>query len=87
MPIYDSSLAINGEVVLQQKNTKFLGVMLDEVLSWAPHISYIKPKISKGIGIINKVKQLVNKETMKTLYYSFIYPYFNYALEVWGGCV
>ena len=83
-PVFENDLMINDEKVEQQKKTKFLGVILDEDLSWAPHINYIKPKIAKGIGIINKAKRLLNPETLLTLYYSFIYPYFNYALEVWG---
>ena len=83
-PVYDENLIINDEIVQQQKNTKFLGVILDEKLSWEPHISYVKPKISKGIGIVNKAKRVLNTKTLLTLYYSFIYPYFNYALEVWG---
>ena len=46
-----------------------------------------KSKISKGIGIICKARRLLNNKTMLTLYYSFIYPYFNYALEVWGNTI
>lgn len=44
----------------------------------------MKSKISKGIGIINKVKLLLNPETLRTMYYSFVYPYFQYCIEVWG---
>ena len=83
-PVYDRELIINDEVVLQQNQTKFLGVILDEKLTWDPHIKYIKPKIAKGIGIVNKAKRLINSKTLLILYYSFIYPYFNYAVEVWG---
>ena len=83
-PVYDRDLIINDEIVQRQNKTIFLGVILDEVLTWKPHINYIKPKIAKGIGIVNKAKRFLNTETLLTLYYSFIYPYFNYALEVWG---
>ena len=48
------------------------------------YINYIKPKIAKGNGIVNKARRFLKTETLLTLYYSFIYPYFNYALEVWG---
>ena len=57
---------------------------MDETFTWAPHICHIKSKIAKGIGIISKAKRLLNTTTLLTLYYSFVYPYFNYALEVWG---
>ena len=31
------------------------------------------------------MKQKLHLETLKTLYYCFIYPYFEYCLEVWGA--
>ena len=38
--------------------TKFLGVLIDEKLSWANHFKSIKMKISRGIGILNKEKNI-----------------------------
>ena len=49
------------------------------------HIQYIKGKISRGVGILYKCKKFFNTKTLLTLYYSFVYPYFNYCLPVWGG--
>ena len=57
------------------KNTKFLGVIIDNKLRWSDHINYIKNKISKSIGIINKTRNFLNKNTLRNLYYTFIYPY------------
>ena len=59
-------------------------MIIDNKMSWKEHISYICNKISKGIGIIRKVKDLLNKETLVTLYYTFIYPYLTYCNLVWG---
>ena len=83
-PLYESDLIMNNEVVKQKCQTKFLGVIIHEALSWLPHITHIRSKIAKGIGITTKARRLLDDKTMLTLYYSFIYPYFNYALEVWG---
>ena len=49
------------------------------------YLNYVKTKVSKGIGIINMIKQIVNKETLRTLYFSFLYPYLYYCIEVWGN--
>ena len=38
----------------------------------------------KSIGIINKVRNLLNKETLINLYYVFIYPYITYCNVIWG---
>ena len=45
--------------------------------------STLKNKISRGIGIIIKVKPFANKRCLSNLYHAFIYPYLRYCLEVW----
>ena len=79
-----TKLIIEGEIINQVSETKFLGVIVDSKLSWANHINYISKKISKGIGILNKVRKYLPRSCLTTLYYSFVYPYLNYCLEVWG---
>ena len=45
-------------------------------------------EFQKNIGIIVKVKNILNLKTTKNLYYSFIYPYLNYCCCVWGlACI
>ena len=67
------------------KNTKNFGVIIDHKLNWSDHILYIKNKISKSIGIINKTRNLLDKNTLRNLYYTFIYPYLIYCIEIWGN--
>ena len=83
--INDTDIRINGQIVARVACTKFLGVLIDEKLSWANNIKSIKMKIAKGTGILNKAKLYVNLSTLVTLYHSFIYPHLTYCLEVWGG--
>ena len=84
-PVFNESLQINGECIKEEFKTKFLGVIVDNKLSWSYHIQYIKKKIAKGIGVICRAKHLLNVKTLCTLYHSFVYPYLNYAAEVWGS--
>ena len=55
-------------------------------MSWTEHIYYIKNKISKGIGILCKARKVLKPSTLHAMYYSFIYPYLNYCIELWGSC-
>ena len=66
-------------------STKFLGVMLDKHLDFKEHIQYIKGKISRGLGILVKCRRLFTHKTLLTLYNSFVYPYMNYCITVWGN--
>ena len=83
-PVVNESLVIKNESIKQDHQTKFLGVVMDEKLTWCEHVQYIKCKIAKGIGIISKARRLLNYETLCTLYHCFVYPYLNYCIEVWG---
>ena len=67
-----------------KKETKFLGVILDNGLTWKPHIQHVRNKLSRGTGILKKLRPYVNNDTILGLYYSFIYPYFTYCVQVWG---
>ena len=54
---------------------KYLGVIQDNKLSWIQHISYVKSKISKGIGIMYKARNYINKNALLGLYHSYIKVY------------
>ena len=61
-----------------------MAIFIDNKLSWKPHIRYICTKVAKGIGVILKARKVFDHETLSTLYYTFVYPYWNYCIHVWG---
>ena len=63
---------------------KYLGVLIDGNLSWKHHINYISTKISKGIGIIARLRHLVPRTTLLNIYRSLIEPYISYGFVAWG---
>ena len=79
------SLFIDGIGIDEVKHTKFLGVFIDNRLTWKKHIDYISGKISRGIAVILKARKLLNERALITLYYSFVYPFFTYCNHVWGN--
>ena len=70
--------------VLRKCNT-FPGIIVDYHLNWSKHINYIKSKVSNGRGITNMIKQVVNKKTITTLNFLFVYPYLYYCIKVLGN--
>ena len=52
IPLVLPKLNINNSEIAQTESIKFLGVLLDENLSWKTLIKYIENKISKNIGIL-----------------------------------
>ena len=80
-----NDIVIDNQPVSRVSHTKFLGVIIDEKLNWSEHVNNLKIKLAKGSGIIRKCRICFSIDTLLTLYYSFVYPYITYCLEVWGG--
>ena len=64
-------LKIDDNQIKRVESIKFLGVLIDENLFWRVHIKYIESKISKTLGLLYKVKNLIKKGLM-FLYFSYI---------------
>ena len=82
---YNIEIYIDGKRISEVNQSKFLGVLIDNKLKWNHHISLIASKISRGIGLMIKARNFLNKSTLTNLYYSFIYPYFIYCNHIWGS--
>ena len=65
--------------------TKFLGVLIDENLTWKTHINCVSKTLSRNIGIMNKLKLYIPERILHSLYCTFISPYLNYGILVWGN--
>ena len=78
-------LLLSNVLIERVHVTKFLGVHLDEDLNWKYHISQISLKVSRSLGILNKVRYIFSKSILRTLYFTIIQPYFIYCNIAWGG--
>ena len=58
--------------------------MLNENLSWKSHTSKIGTKISKHIGVLNKLKNILPVNVLRMLYCSLILPHLTYSILTWG---
>ena len=81
----DISIQIDNNVIERVKETVFLGVILDEHLSWKPHILSVSGKTLKSIGIIYKSSFCLPKTSLRSLYYSLVHPYLIYCVSVWAS--
>jgi hypothetical protein len=65
--------------------TKFLGLMIDENLSWEEHVNYISKKVAKGLGMLRRIRDLVPINTLVDIFSSIILPHFDYCSSVWDN--
>ena len=59
--------------------------MLDEQISWNDHIKTVESKLAKNIGLLNHASYFLNDLSLKTIYFSYIHSYLNYANIAWAS--
>ena len=78
------NVQINGTKIERVESFNFLGIMLDENLTWKSHIEMVGKKISKVTGILYRLKNIFPENVLFVLYNSLIVSYINYGLLLWG---
>jgi len=77
-------LNVHNAEIKNVKSCKYLGVLIDEDLSWTHHIEYVYDKIVKFIGIFYKLRDKVPSHCLRDIYFSFVYPHILYGIELYG---
>ena len=75
---------LNNNNISPEDNLKYLSVLLDNKLSWKPHVQKVKTQLSSACGILSKLKHYTTLPALKVVYNSLIHPYLNYSILNWG---
>ena len=79
------NLKISGMPVEQSTYVKYIGLIVDCHLNWKKHVLEVSKKISRGVGILSKLRHFVTGDILIQFYYSLVYPFLAYGLVVWGN--
>ena len=79
------TLNLNGTTLFESKKIKYLGIIMDERLTWKYHIFELRKKVNKSVGMLYKMKRLCPQRVQMSLYYSLIYYHLSYGVCVWGN--
>jgi hypothetical protein len=70
-----------------EKVIKFLGIHMDQNLTWKYHINTIKSKISRSLFALNRVKNILPHDILKSLYFSLVQSHLIYGIQAWGSTI
>jgi len=79
-------IKLNNEIVQFVDTFNYLGIILDQRLTWGAHTQSISTKISKVIGILSKLKHFLPPYILKIIYDALITSRIKYGLLIWGSC-
>ena len=83
--IGDPKIELVESEIKRVHKSKTLGVIIDERLSWIDQIQNTVTKVSKGIGMMRRMKQFVPKSTLLRIYNAIVLSHFDYCSLVWGS--
>ena len=76
-------IMIGATEIKRVSEIKFLGVVIDEKLSWDAHVKSLTKKLASCTGSINRIAASIPKTLYMNLYYTLFESYITYGITVW----
>jgi len=83
--ITDIQVAVKDRILLNTTNLKFLGLKLDNKLTWKPYRSELAIKLNKACYAIRAIKQFVSLKSLISVYSSYFHSLMMYGIIFWGN--
>ena len=82
IPNHEYKLA---NVLIERKTeARFLGVIIDEKLTWAKHIETVKSKMARYLGVMYRIRTRIPIQPRLQIFHSFVQSHLNFCSIVWG---
>ena len=78
-------LLIDNFPIKKVKKTKFLGVVIDDKLSWEAHITALRRKLGFAASTLYKIRDNIPEYLRRDLYHTLYESHLTYCISVWGG--
>ena len=78
------SININSKAISQVKSAKTLGLHIEETLSWSKHLEHIHKKVGPLLGLLKRIRNYVDQDTLVNICKALIQPHLEYA---WLYCL
>ena len=78
-------IGFNNNLITNSSYTKFLGVTMDNTLSWNNHIDVLMNKLSTACYIIRNAITCMSASSLKMTYYPFFHSVMSYGIIFWGN--
>ena len=85
IPLNNFNVSIGQHKINSTNYTRYLGILIDHSLKWNNHVNLILRKLANAARILCTIRHFVNKSTLRSLYFSFVYPHLKYGIIVWGN--
>ena len=81
---YDINLVLDNTKLKLSSSVKYLGIRLDQHLSWSVHLDFLATKLRTANGVLSKLRYYIPLCTLLPIYYALFHSHLSYAAIVWG---
>ena len=78
-------LLCNQNLIKSSSSQKHLGMVLGTKLDFNLHIKNVQSKVNKTIGLLRKLKNILSRQSLITIYKSFLRPHLDYGDIIYDG--
>ena len=77
-------LVMGNHEIERTNNYKYLGILIDDKLSWDLQVSKLCSKLSSVCGVLSKVRHYLDRESLMLIYNSLFDSRLRYGILAWG---
>ena len=82
----DINIFYGDSILKQQRHFKYLGVVVDESLSWNNHVSYVASRVYPKLKLLSRISSFLSPEILLKIYKTTNLPIWDNGCIVWGFC-
>ena len=83
-PIPNKSIKLNGVKLLARSKVKYVGITLDEHLSFEPHRKFLQCQLKRANNLLSISRHYVPSEILLQIYFGQFYSRLVYGSQIWG---
>ena len=77
-------IKLDGKLMRFSKETKYLGMIIDDNLAMTSHKKQVCNRLRKAKGALSLVRNYVPYFILRSTYFSLFQPHIQYGLQIWG---
>ena len=79
------NIKLGKEQIPQVKSTKFLGMWIDDALTWNEHVTKTILKLQSRLNLLKVGKNFLSKHALRVLYFAQLHSVLAYGIVMWGS--
>ncbi len=81
----DADIKFGNTPLKKVESIKFLGVFIDDKLTWTKHTQHVTCKVRSSIAQLYEMRKIIPKNLKKSVYNSTVNAQMSYAISIWGS--